>query len=326
MNILFRVDAGGKIGLGHYYRSMHLAKKLVSRGHKIYFTHQSSDFWASLQCEFKHVEASSEDEQLQLIERYQIKLFYVDGILDFSETFIETINSKYCCKIMFYQNISSSRHLCDSYILPSLHQQPNFFSSFSNKTKIYQGLEYFTFNEKLSTVTPKTEVVKNVKNIAIVSGGSDPKNLLRMLFSMLKIGKIDNINYTYFYGTNYLYKESLPTNEKNHQFKPFDIQNIINNDLVITTFGVSAYEFMALKIPVIGIGHQPTNAYACDYLAQEGYLFSLGNADNLNQTYFYETIQNIINDFESRKNKVAKASEKIDLQGVTRIIKIIENE
>ena len=48
MNFLFRVDAGGKVGLGHFYRSVTLAHEITKRGHNVIFQHEKSIFWNSI--------------------------------------------------------------------------------------------------------------------------------------------------------------------------------------------------------------------------------------------------------------------------------------
>lgn len=326
MNILFRVDAGGIVGLGHYYRSINLAKKLMARGHEVFFVHKESSFWSDIECHFIHFDIDTEEDQIKLIEQLAIDLFYVDGILNFTEAFIHKVNDDYDCRIIFYQNISSARFLCDTFILPSIHQQSGFFENFRKSTKIYQGLEYFTFNEKVESISPKSGISENIYNVAIVSGGSDPKNMLVKLYQMFKEWYQGEINFNYFYGNNYLFKSSLPSNAENHNFHPFDLNEIMKNDMAITSFGVSAYEFMALKMPVIGIGHQTSNAEACNYLARKGLLFSLGNIDNLSREFFLKEFDKIVNNVKLRRQVIKKSSLKIDLQGINRVIKIIENE
>ena len=86
-NILFRVDAGGKIGLGHFFRSMTLANELASNSYEISFTFRSSDFWdKTMKSGFKYTTYPlSENDlyasELDIIKYKKFDLIYVDGHL-----------------------------------------------------------------------------------------------------------------------------------------------------------------------------------------------------------------------------------------------------
>lgn len=65
---LFRVDAGGKVGLGHFYRSWHLARELKKRGHTVEFIHRASHFWKNLVgFDFIHSNLDTEKELVQTL-------------------------------------------------------------------------------------------------------------------------------------------------------------------------------------------------------------------------------------------------------------------
>ena len=159
-NILFRVDAGAEVGLGHFYRSLNLAKALKKLGHRILFTHKPSIFWldrVNAGFEFENLQLSSEENiihQERIIKDFNIEIFYVDGFIDFSESEILSFKAL-GVTIVFYQNLTQSRIFSDIFILPSIHQGNSFFDKFSNNTNIYRGLIYFTFSEKILSLPKK---------------------------------------------------------------------------------------------------------------------------------------------------------------------------
>jgi spore coat polysaccharide biosynthesis predicted glycosyltransferase SpsG len=331
MNILFRVDAGGKVGLGHYYRSVSLAKKLAVKGHNIFFIHKSSDFWNNEKSKgfpFHSfvLKANEELSELQIIKEYSIDIFYVDGIIEFEDGYMNRI--KQHAKVVFYQNNSNSRHLADVFILPSLHQKKKFFDSFTAGTTIYQGLEYFTFHDKISSLKKKEEL-EEVKNIGIIAGGSDPRNTLKILQAMLDLKQNERINFTFFYGNDYKNLIELKiyiTKFAKYSYKEFNHQEILNNDLLISAFGVSTYEFMALGMPILSYGHQEANAQAADYLANKtNALVSLGLIDNLTITKLNAELAILIKNKQRRKHLSNLAKSTLDFEGIDRIIKILEN-
>lgn len=163
MKILFRVDAGGEVGLGHYYRSIALANKLAEKGHKIYFVHMASRFWSnekSNNIPFQTFEVNSlkHCNELSVIKEYSIDILYVDGIIEYNKQYMNQIKSY--VKIVFYQNLSNSRSFSDIFILPSIHQKKEFFLDFGKRTQVYQGLKYFTFHDKVTSLKKKRILVK----------------------------------------------------------------------------------------------------------------------------------------------------------------------
>jgi len=328
MNILFRADAGNKVGLGHFYRSLNLATQLSKRGHNIFFSYINSDFWQNkIQNNFPFQTinldiVNAEDQTLQYVIKQNIQIYYVDGIIDFSEEFISKLKER--VKIIFYQNLSKSKKFADIFILPSIHQNDDFFTDFRKKTRIYQGLKYFTFNPAILNVKQKQNLVQRISTIAIAAGGSDPQNTLMTLCNYL--AKINNeFNYNFYYGQDFMHTKSIPTQLPNHiRFKQFNHKEILKNDILITAFGVSTYEFLYLGIPLISYGHQKSNAEASDRLAKKTSAFlSLGEISNLNSQKLEHALK-MIQQYEVRKDLSQKGKELIDLEGTNRIIQIIE--
>ncbi|OEY73949.1 glycosyltransferase [Salegentibacter salarius] len=330
MKFLFRVDAGGKIGLGHFFRSINLAKKLTKRGHSVIFVHKESLFWKEQKNNnfpFEAFQILTSQTELEIIKKYKIDKFFVDGIINFSTEFVEEI--KLHSEIIFYQNLSDSKFFADKFILPSIHQSDSFFNNFNKSTKIYQGLQYFTFNENIEKLTEKKPVEK-VKNIGVIAGGSDPKNTLEKILSMLEHFDSEYVNFIFFYGVDSsfdkIFRHSKLKNS-NISCLPYDHSKILNCDLLISAFGVSTYEFMVLGMPIIAYGHQLSNSIAANYLASNTKgLVSLGFIEDVSQEYLFQELRKLIQNKESRDQLVNNAKLSIDLFGIERVIKIIENE
>lgn len=331
IKILFRVDAGNQVGLGHFYRSLNLALTLKERGHDVMFVHLPSDFWNNVKgFPFKHHElsqVSAEHEMVKILQLGRIDIFYVDGIIPFTLQFINEV--KRTSKVVFYQNLSESKHLADVFILPSIHQDNDFFLPFDDsRTKIYKGLQYFTFNNEIEKYTPKILTLKSsFKTVAVVSGGSDPKNVLFTLYNMLDEELLLNVSFTFFYGNDYLFKNEIPTKLKtNTSFQQYDIGLILSHNVLIAAFGVSAYEFMCLGMPVIGVGHQKSNADALKILSQKtDAIYDMGQIDFIQKETFNNTISLLLQNKSDLKRICQKAKRILDFKGIYRVAEIIEN-
>ena len=330
MKILFRVDAGGQIGLGHFYRSLNLADQLKKKGHIIIFSHLHSLFWSKITANGFGFENKKLDIDFSEIQTYDfiinndIDIYYVDGIIDFSETFIENLKGK--VKTIFYQNIGDSRQYADIFILPSIHQKIEFFDIFTEKTKIYKGLKYLIFNSSVYQMEQKQIFNTVISDVAITAGGSDPENTLLKIYELINNLNISNINFIFFYGTDYLYRDDIPNNlSSNMKFKLYDLNDILRNDLVISSFGVSTYEFLCLGMPVISFGYKKGNADASDYLAiRTNSFISLGRVDDLTDIVLKNAFEKI-GSFEKRVELSNNSKRIIDFKGIKRVIYIIEN-
>lgn len=324
--ILFRVDAGGKIGLGHFYRSLSLATTLKKAGWEVVFVHLKSTFWENQKnFPFKHfiIESNESSYAIQLLNQFDCKFFYVDGIIDFSIKFIDEVKKN--AKVIFYQNLTDCKIYSDVYIIPSIHQDNNFYKDFSSNTKIFKGLSYFIFNQSILSFKKKAFPEK-INKIAVISGGSDPKNVLLTVSELIKFEDFKSIEFIFFYGNDYLHKEKIPEN-LNQKFKLFDWNEIYSSDLVISSFGVSTYELLLLNIQVLSIGFQESNANASNYLANATKSFShIGLIDDITEELINQNLETIISNTSLRKKYYQNMNNLLDFNGSERILKILEDE
>ena len=326
--LLFRVDAGDRVGLGHYYRSYNLALALKREGYLVVFIHKLSSFWAHLKLlEFDHItlsDSNSNNEMILYCKQENFWGLYVDGIIDFQEKDINLLKG---IQVIFYQNLSNSRHFADVFILPSIHQNASFFKNFDKKrTQIYQGLEYFTFNAKLNQCNSKELTIDHeINNIGIICSGSDPKNVMISIYDLIDFERWPNIFFNFYVGVNYLFEATIPQDSPiNVKFVSYDLIKIASNDLLISSFGLSTYEFMSLGMPIISLGHQKTNTFASEYLAKKtDALIHLGFIDDISSEAINHSIKTLLDDKKLIINFSKKAKKLLDNKGIERIIEII---
>jgi len=327
MNFLFRVDAGRETGLGHFYRSLALAEFLNEKGHTITFLHQPSGFWekiknADFSFEAVELRRATDFDELGIIKNKNIDVLYVDGIIEFSDEYLNQI--KKTAKVVFYQNLSSAKHLADVFILPSIHQSESFFEDFDDSTQVYKGLEYFTFNPILSSLEEK-EIHSCVKKVGIITGGSDPENTLMNIYNLIDFEEFKKQDFYFYYGEDYMHKNKMTFASRNNiHFQFFDHQKVIKNDLLISAFGVSTYEFMSKGMPIIAFGHQETNAQAASMLAvKTKSLISVGLI-NMMERDINIVLKKVISNYGLRSRLSKSAKEILDLKGVDRVANILE--
>jgi spore coat polysaccharide biosynthesis predicted glycosyltransferase SpsG len=330
--ILFRVDAGDEIGLGHFYRSINLAEELARNGHNIIFSFKPTKFWLEIiEAKFSFETKILSDEskyksELEIIKDNDIDLLYVDGFINYEEKFIREIK-KHGVGVIFYQNLTEAKKFADVYILPSIHQDKTFFLDFDSQTIIYFGLKYFTFSKDILKLDRKIPP-KKLDSVGIIAGGSDPRNTLMRLNKLINQSDVlRNIKFTFYYGVNYLYKSEIRQyHDGNCKWEEFNYELILFEDLLISAHGVSTYEFLALGMPIISYGHQKQNAFSSNYLAKKTKsMVSLGIIDDVSKSDIEKTIHSFIDNPKRLEELSLTAIKNIDLKGLSRVVEIIEN-
>lgn len=332
MKILMRVDAGGAIGLGHYYRSMNLCQELKDHNHEIIITYLPSTFWSHQTnkidgIQYFQLDADSQwEETFELISLHQPHVYYVDAIINMPKSFAQMAKNQ--SKLIFYQNITSSYDLANIFILPSAHL-PRFIKPM--KKGFYQGLQYLILNKKLDQIEKKNTLKNQIEHIAITAGGSDPSgSMLRVLEAITSdMVLLKKYKWCFYLGVDFVHRDEFINQMIPYQDQishdTFDHESILQNDILIGAFGVSTFEFMYLGIPIIAFGHQDANADAASFLEQSTKsLVSIGNI-HLHSTFEIATsLKSILADEDKLKQQAKNAQNIIDLKGAERVRKLIE--
>ena len=335
MNFLFRIDAGGDLGLGNFFRSLTLAENLKAKGHNIIFHHNDSSFW-SLKKKLNDFHFLSigiyEKTEIEIILENDINVFYVDGNIKFSKVVIKEIKKH--CKVIFFQNLSNSRKYADIFIFPSLSNFPEFFKSFTRSTKIYKGLEYCLFNSKVSSLNFYS-VNTNYPSIGIIAGGSDPTSCLSKIFNLIDFNLHKNIDFVFFKGKDNIgCLKSISNYIKNQKkdyvrvkISDFDHNQILSCSLIISVFGVSTYEFLSLRMPILSIAHnEKTLKTLNDFASKTKSLYNLGYINELCKDELNQVISNFITNKKELVFLSKKTIDVFDFRGTERVAKILLNE
>jgi spore coat polysaccharide biosynthesis predicted glycosyltransferase SpsG len=333
IKFLFRVDAGQQIGLGHFYRSVSLAQYLVREGHEVFFVNKKSNFWVNVNLHFDFKSYYLENtNELEIITNKKIDVLYVDGQIIYSQKYI--LELKKLCKVIFFQNLTKSRVFADIYISPSIDHDNLFFSKFSNSTKVFYGLEYFLFNSRiLKLLKNKNKSIK--QNIGIIAGGSDPKNCLFKIFKLINFEKYPNHTFTFYYGVDNIGNTKkisdfikCPKNKHNNvKLENFDHVKILNNNILISAFGVSTYEFLAFGKPIISYAHSSKNLHSLNnFEVKTKSLINVGLISCLSKDILNKHINKLLIDnvFNNKLRKKAKST--INFNGIEKVAKILLNE
>jgi len=324
--IVFRVDGNRSIGLGHIYRCLTIADRLME--HQVYFL-MNKKYTLGIkkvqEYNYKIILYSDENELFQKIDLLKPHII-INDILDTSAEYMKKINNRKIFSVNF-EDLGEGSEKCNL-LFNALYEW-----SERPKNNKYFGYKYECLREEFYLFNYKRKTKDKVTNILISFGGTDLNNLtFKVLSTLVRLefkGKINVI-----LGLGYKYKNELKKYVMQKNLQGFDI-NIIKNtkfivqyinesDIGITSNGRTVYEFVSLGIPIITISQNYRETTHLFSRVCPG-LINIGIASELNDECLENNINKLLNDKCYRLslvNKLVPFAKDIR-KGINRIISII---
>ncbi len=325
--ILVRVDADQKIGLGHVYNMLTVLNHL--RDEEILIVMNSTKSLGDYKFKehnYKIKYFSSNDELLNIILSFKPHIVFND-ILNTNKSYIQKLK-KIGCFVVNFEDLGHGSNYAD------LVFNPIYYSAVKNKNKLF-GSKYACVRDEFRIWPLKTEIRKEVKQILITFGGTDPSNITTQILKIFFNNNfLKKINLVIVLGVGHVHKNEiyqLVTKMREDGF-PIKIiersdimaKHISESDFVITSNGRTVFEVASLRVPMITISANPR---------EDLHLFSKysGGAIPLNFGYKMDDkkvvriIQKMIK-YKTRKKLVNSLSKYDLLAGVHDIIDTINKK
>lgn len=254
-NILIRCDASEEIGLGHIVRCLVLAKKLRLRGNKVYFAVKNYTLVINKIREngFDWIVASKNNFDydswvLDIVDKKSINIFIGDIRDGLPITTIKKLKKKGILTVAIDEPSKYAKE-CDLCFYPP-HAQVN---EEEYRGKLYKGFEYVILRDQFYKDYERKK--NTTANILVMMGGTDPYNLTLEIIQKI-INSEQEVNISVIIKKDHPQKEKIQELEKNINIYS-DIKNmaefLISMDFAIISFGVTAYELLAMQVPSIHI-------------------------------------------------------------------------
>jgi len=257
-NILIRCDASHKIGMGHITRCLVLAEEFRTLNYNIYFAMKEYKFGINIATKhnFEVLIASENNFNYNnwiqtIVDEKNINIFIGDIRDGLPIQTIEELKIKNILTVAIDEP-SDYRKACDMCFYPPVPQVDDInWNGFNGK--IYKGWEYIILKPEFYIDYKKEK--NTVPNILVMMGGTDPYNLtLGIIESLLHLKedvnicvviKKDHSDYEHIKNIN---KKVLIYSDINNM-----AEFLVKIDFGIISFGVTAYELLAMQIPAIHI-------------------------------------------------------------------------
>ncbi len=226
------------LGMGHLTRMAHLAVFLQNTFEIQFFVHTKENSVPFLDDKRLRYRIVNDNEQETLIRSFDPHAIFIDK----RDTLNKDLRKlRRISKILTFDNAGETAYAdCLINALP-LPKEPCIISN-------YSGKDYLIFNENIVKFK-KIYSPSRVNNVLISFGGSDPANLSKYVYNIFRELDFD-INVKFVVG---------PLHENNHDFSPYETivtnnlpEEISKTDLLITSFGMTAYEAILIgTLPVL---------------------------------------------------------------------------
>ncbi len=317
-NIVIRADANPSLGMGHVYRALALAHELNEHRLRL-VTREDNDYQLGKEFLSKQpydvTAISSDDDFLKFLSRHRFDLIILD-VLDTSQLFVEQVK-QYAKGVVSFEDLGAGAQLADLVI-------NDLYTDFYPQESHWYGVDNAILSPHFETVEPRL-LKKEVANILLAFGGTDPQNLtIKGLSSLEKIefaGKVVVV-----LGPGYGF-ESIELSKYNLQGEVlYSVKNMAyimsQADIALTSAGRTVTELMSLGIPTI-VMCQNSRELRHTHASSPFGVINLGLGEHIEVSTLAQHILMLMNDEDLRKGMRSRALRAVNKRTNRRIVKRI---
>lgn len=320
MKIAIRAEGGKSIGMGHIMRTLVLAGELSSNNEVCYICKYSLENESGI----VKIEKSGfkvytfKKEVLEVLSGIDIDVLITDSYDVDEDYFMQT--RKYVKYTAYIDDIASFEYSVDLIVNQNINSLD---FNYSQKYKLL-GLKYLMIRDEFKNL-PSKPIEKQVKDIMVTVGGSDPAEFTKVL-----IGWMMDLNFTFhvIIGPSFKNKEyfkSMNYDNIRFYFNPKMSDIMKKCDLAVSASGSSIYELLAVGVPALGVVIADNQLGISKKLKNMGLVENLGWYGDLDESSFKSRLIALCHNYALRKERSVRGQKLIDGLGARRIADFIED-
>lgn len=327
--VLFRVDAGSKVGTGHLRECLWFAKETGIQSVFCIREHAAAEElirnYGFPVCVIERGEQNKIGERNKinsLIESFKPDTIIVD---------MPHVTDGYLGKI----RTQGGRLMVWNAVVNPVRADIQVTTVFVplEKNRQFFGTRYILLRKKFVETKPR-EISGTVKKISVMFGGADPGNLtLKTLGALSKVSS--NFSVDIILGGVSSFGEEVRVFLKKFS-KPYrlytDIRDddllvslIKNSDLAVVSGGYTLAEFMSLGVPCVALSQNRIEEKKIYSSFPGGSFLNLGRGNKVSARRIKSEVEQLIHDHSLRKTISARARKVVDGKGIERIFAILKN-
>ena len=196
---------------------------------------------------------------------------------------------------------------------------------------IYSGHSYVCLRDEFQKTLPN-QFSKTVRNVLVMFGGTDPSNLNKVIYNLIKKGngQYNNIHFNFITGIGYDFKSNgIITDEENNIFVYPNVKRVTNymknTDLAFIGQGRTIFEIAAMGIPAIVLSQNQREA-THEFARLENGFINLGIGKSVELSLIKNTLDWLIEASPVRRNMYELMLKHSLRAGLVRVINIITGE
>lgn len=322
-DIGIRVDMGGKIGSGHFFRCLSIANELKKNGKSVIFlTNNKSEIKRHLKIKIPFIVLKGKTE-LKKIQECKIIMNNLK-VLIIDLPFYEERYGKKLENVVLINDLGNMRIFSKILFNGSIVKKFHKYTIQNKSSKLYINSKYIILRKQFLEERNNVKIhQKPIKNILITFGGSGDNNITKKLLSILH--RYD-FNITVIIGPGNK-KKNFPKLKNNKRIRliinPNNIAKLFSKqDIIIASTGITIYELACLGIPTLMIPINSAQNETAKEMERRGF-GKLVNSQNLN----FEKIQRILSKFEDyrfRHEMYISGRKIVDGKGTERVVNVIK--
>lgn len=355
--IVFRVDSGSHIGVGHIMRCLALARKLKEKNHDNYFVTNNhvGNINSVIEKDFKlELIGGGLQKALEENEKLNYKLWIGESLeedLKNTNAFIDriggcdlfivdhyAIDSEYekkikAGKIMVIDDLANRRHFCDILIDQNITADEKIYSSLlDKKSHLLMGPSFALLREEFKSLRSKVDprhFDRQTRSILVFFGGADSEGLSLRFASIM--GELLN-KYEFHFVLKKTHRDFADLNQillshphcTLHSFVENFGELMLKMDLFIGAGGTTSWERASLGVASVLVAVAENQMGNCKRLHETDNCYFIGRSSDLQSEDWLRFFAQIVSDeslwYRLRKNSFAL----VDALGTQRVAEEIK--
>lgn len=341
MKLVIRVDASIHIGSGHVMRCLALAQAWQdNQGQSIFMM---ANFVPALEERLKSEgmnlvylttePGSLEDAQetTALAHKFEASWVVVDGY-QFGSEYQKTIKNS-GLRLLFIDDYGHAEHYYADFVLnQNISANEQWYQHHDPNTQLLLGTRYALLRREFWQWQGWQRTVPPIaKKVLVTLGGADPDNVTLKVIHALQLVDVEELEAVVVIGGSNPHYETLEMAVQDSRF-PIRLQRNITNmlelmawaDVAISAGGSTCWELAFMGLPSILLILAENQRAIAQKLAILNQVVNLGWHQNVESKKIAQTLSTLLQSAEQRTNTIELSQQTVDGEGVSRIVKILE--
>jgi UDP-2,4-diacetamido-2,4,6-trideoxy-beta-L-altropyranose hydrolase len=261
------------------------------------------------------------------IKAFNLDVLIVDSYNVTEEFFLEL--KTHVKKLCYIDDVNKFPYPVDVLINGNITGTTLNYIRYSNDQLMLLGLKYNLIRDEFRGL-PERIINREVKEIMITTGGSDPFNLSLILANIILSDEgFKGIRLNIVVGSGFTDVDNLRKLCKiNKNVVLYEnvsriSEIMLRSDMALSAGGSTLYELCACGTPTLGIVIADNQREVVDMLASEGYITSLGWYSELSDRKVLDSLKLLCKDYDRRVSVSRKMQKLVDGEGVRRVVEEI---